>query len=130
MPFPETKEAIEACRSAAIRCRAAIDLVSPLAPADPDAADHARLLTDCMDACWITARMLARTSTFAAAQARHTASVCRSCAEACRIHEDWGLASCAESCERAGEACHTFAVDETWGHATVRAPRKFERPAH
>lgn len=75
------------------------------------AADHVRLMTDCLEICRTSADFLLRGSSLHHATCRACAEACRKCAEDCRkFTDDKEMQACADVCDRCAKSCEKMAA--------------------
>lgn len=75
------------------------------------AAEHVRLLTDCIEICRTSADFLLRGSSLHPATCRACAEVSRKCAEDCRrFPDDKQMQACAEACDRCAKSCEKMSA--------------------
>jgi len=75
------------------------------------AADHIRLLLDCVSICHTSADFMLRGSPLHKHTCRGCAEVCTKCAEDCEgMGEDEQMRKCAEACRRCAETCRKMAA--------------------
>lgn len=67
------------------------------------------LLHDCADICTLTAKYIARLSTFAHHLAHMCAQICEACAAECMRFPDHESQHCAQVCMNCAQECRTFA---------------------
>lgn len=72
-------------------------------------AAQLQLLHDCMDVCSLTAKYIARASTFAKHLAAVCAHVCEMCGNHCLMHPDPQSQHCGQVCLECARECAAFA---------------------
>ncbi|MFT3785726.1 MAG: four-helix bundle copper-binding protein [Tepidisphaeraceae bacterium] len=73
---------------------------------DHAAADHVRLMQDCIQICATSADFMLRGSELHTETCRACAEVCRRCAEDCeRLADDDMMRRCADQCRSCAESC-------------------------
>ncbi|MDX2073443.1 MAG: four-helix bundle copper-binding protein [Alphaproteobacteria bacterium] len=69
------------------------------------AAEHVRIIADCIQACQTAADFMVRGSQFSASECATCAEICEACAESCARIEGEEMKQCAEICRRCAESC-------------------------
>ena len=73
-------------------------------------ASHIRMLQDCSDICFASARFMTRSSEFHSRTCAVCAEVCTACAADCdRMSDDDMMKACADVCRRCAESCQKMA---------------------
>jgi len=72
---------------------------------------HLQLLTDCAEACQVSANFMCRGSELHGRYCAVCAEVCNRCAESCdKFGDDEQMKACAEACRRCAESCQRMAA--------------------
>jgi hypothetical protein len=66
------------------------------------------LSRDCADTCFLTEKLLSRSSPIAGSLLVICEEICRLCATECRKHDSKHCQVCADACDRCADACHEF----------------------
>ncbi len=69
---------------------------------------HIKLLMDCVDICYTSARAMTRGSQFHNVSCRACAEICRACAYDCNAMEDDVMKDCAIACEKCALSCDSM----------------------
>jgi hypothetical protein len=74
------------------------------------AAEHVRLMFDCIEFCQLSADLMSRQSEWRAASCAACADICAACADSCaRMEGDGRMQACADICRRCAESCRGMA---------------------
>jgi hypothetical protein len=69
---------------------------------------HLKILMDCVDICYTSARVMARGSDLHVITCRACAEICRACADECNTMDDETMKRCAIVCEKCASSCESM----------------------
>lgn len=106
---PEMRACIQACQSCHATCLETVPYCLQKGGKHA-AADHIRLLLDCVEICQTSAGFMLRGSDLHPRTCSLCAEVCEQCATDCeQMVEDKRMRRCAEACHQYAESCRQMA---------------------
>jgi hypothetical protein len=107
--FGQLDEKMQACIKDCLACATVCEqtMAYSLRQGGKHAApDHIQLLADCAEMCLMSARMMARGSSFHSRHCALCAQVCKACEESCEeFGNDAQMKACADACRTCHDAC-------------------------
>jgi hypothetical protein len=78
------------------------------------AADHVRIMMDCVQICQTSADFMTRNSAMHAVTCTACARICDACAASCEAMDDEEMQACARICRECAESCREMAVKQAY----------------